>query len=371
MHRHHDLPTERAPLNALAQSWRKPSAPRSIVCIGGGGIVSGAHIPAYRAVGFEVTAVFDLDATRAAHCASLANAVVVDSLEQALALDGVVFDLAVPPQAIAPILEQMPVGSAVLIQKPFGRDLAEASRILAIIQSRHLVAAVNFQLRFSPSMLALHDLVTRGALGRIIDCEMSLHCVMPWENWPFLAQLARMEFVMHSIHYLDLVRHFLGEPRGVWAQTVAHPSAPQLASSRSVAILDYGAQVRAFVATNHHHHFGNEEQRSEFRIEGTNGAAIASFGANLLYPQGAPDSLRVFTSESAHWRDVPLRGSWFPEAFEGPMCNLQRYLSGEDEVLVSSAVDAWRTMALVEACYASSASGATPIPQMESLEERE
>ena len=63
----------------------------------------------------------------------------------------------------------------------------------------------------------------------------------------------------------------------------------------------------------------------------------------------------------SEWSTVPLRGSWFLEAFEGPMSNLQRFVAGEDPKLVSSVEDAIRTMAVVEACYESSVSGATRI----------
>jgi predicted dehydrogenase len=59
---------------------------------------------------------------------------------------------------------------------------------------------------------------------------------------------------------------------------------------------------------------------------------------------------------------VPLRGSWFLEAFEGPMSNLQRFVAGDDDALVSPVEDALRTMAVVEACYESSVRGATPVP---------
>ncbi len=44
---------------------------------------------------------------------------------------GVVFDVAIPPENIASVLERMPSGAAVLIQKPLGRDLADAQRIVA------------------------------------------------------------------------------------------------------------------------------------------------------------------------------------------------------------------------------------------------
>jgi predicted dehydrogenase len=94
-------------------------------------------------------------------------------------------------------------------------------------------------------------------------------------------------------------------------------------------------------------------------VEGTLGAARLTMGVNLSYPSGPPDTMEVFTDEA--WRTVPLRGSWFIEAFEGPMSNLQRVIAAEDSVLVSSVDDAIKTMALVEACYESSEHGAVAI----------
>ena len=62
-------------------------------------------------------------------------------------------------------------------------------------------------------------------------------------------------------------------------------------------------------------------------------------------------------SRGRAWQRVPLRGSWFTEAFEGPMSNLQRFIAGEDAALVSSVDDTIKTMALIEACYESSDQG--------------
>ena len=53
-------------------------------------------------------------------------------------------------------------------------------------------------------------------------------------------------------------------------------------------------------------------------------------GVNLNYPHGEPDELLV-AERGGDWEAVPLRGSWFLEAFEGPMSNLQRVVAGEDE----------------------------------------
>ena len=66
------------------------------------------------------------------------------------------------------------------------------------------------------------------------------------------------------------------------------------------------------------------------------------------------------------WTPIPLRGSWFTHAFEGPMSNLQRFVAGEDARLVSPVQDTIRTMALIEACYQSSDRGGVPVPTVRS-----
>ena len=47
-----------------------------------------------------------------------------------------VFDLAVPGDQILPILKRLPHGSPVLIQKPMGRDLADARQIRTTAHAR-------------------------------------------------------------------------------------------------------------------------------------------------------------------------------------------------------------------------------------------
>jgi predicted dehydrogenase len=79
---------------------------------------------------------------------------------------------------------------------------------------RDLTAAVNFQLRFSPNVLALRDLLTRGALGAIVDIEVRIVIDQPWHLWSFLETAPRLEIPYHSIHYLDAIRSLVGEPSG-------------------------------------------------------------------------------------------------------------------------------------------------------------
>jgi predicted dehydrogenase len=242
-----------------------------------------------------------------------------------------------------------------------GEDLAAARRIRDACRGRRLVAAVNFQLRFSPNMLALRQLIDDGRLGAITDIEVRVVDRQPWEQWAFLVGAPRLEVLYHSIHYLDAIRGLAGEPAGVHCLALRHPQFDRLSDTRSSIILDYGDAVRCSLTLNHTHRQDATRRASFFKVEGIAGAAVATLGVNLDYPTGSPDSLEVALDGGA-WQAIPLRGSWFTAAFEGPMSNLQRVIAGEDASLVSPVDDAVRTMALVEACYLSNESGSTPIP---------
>jgi len=347
----------------LRQSWPRPPAPRPIVVIGAGSIVRDAHLPVYQRLGFPVAGIFDVNAKASAERADAFSIPrVFESIDEAVSMRDVIFDVAIPPENIASVLERLPSGTAVLIQKPMGRDLADARRIVAICRDRKLCAAVNFQLRFAPNMLAIKDAFDRGVFGDILDVEVRINLHTPWNYWAFLKGVPRLEVLMHSIHYLDLIRSLIGEPRGVYCKGVRHPAMQDYSDTRTSIVLDYGDTIRGSLTMNHAHTFGGRYAMSQLKIEGTRGAAIAKMGVNLNYPEGEPDTLEIATEDSNGWSAVALRGSWFLEAFEGPMSNLQRFVAGEDSRLVSGVEDSIRTMAVVEACYESSARGATPIP---------
>jgi predicted dehydrogenase len=174
--------------------------------------------------------------------------------------------------------------------------------------------------------------------------------------------IPRLELLYHSIHYLDSLRHLLGEPRGVFSRATRNPSMPEYPDVASATILDYGPSLRVTVNAFHAHAPLPTHAMSQIRVEGTRGAAVARMGVNLAYPVGEPDTLEIWTSGADRFESVPLRGSWVTEAFEGPMSNLQRFAAGEDASLVSPMGDAVKTMALVEACYLASQAPGTPIP---------
>src|SRR5439155_7860939 len=154
----------------------------------------------------------------------------------------------------------------------------------------------------------------------------------------FLERAPRVEVPYHSIHYLDAIRGIAGEPRGVYCRSVGHPAHPRLRDARSSIILDYGDRLRCSLVMNHTHQPGPKYRASQLIVEGLEAAVRLTWGVNLDYPTGPADTMEI--GENREWRDVPLRGSWFIEAFEGPMSNLQRFIAGEDATLVGAAADA-------------------------------
>ena len=356
------------PAFSYRQSAIVPRNPLPIVSIGLGGIVHDAHYPAYGLVGFDVVGGYDINPERAAMMREkFGIPLLYESLAEAIvqAPPNAVFDVAVPGDAIVDILRELPRGRAVLIQKPMGEDLAQAREILSICQERELVAAINFQLRFAPFIIAARDIIEQGLIGELCDMEFRVQVNTPWHLWGFLFPLPRVEILYHSIHYIDLVRSFCGTPQSVYAKTLSHPTAPELrGGTRSMVIMDYGDNPRVNVMTNHNHAYGGEKQQSYVKFEGSKGAIQIRAGLNMNYPDGVPDRFEYVLLEDGVepcWQTLDIKGSWFPEAFIGTMASLMRYANGETSDLPTSVEDALQTMATVEAAYESSASGGTSV----------
>ncbi|PZO80926.1 MAG: oxidoreductase [Mesorhizobium amorphae] len=348
-----------ARLAALQQGWPMPSAPRPITILGAGGIVRDGHLPAYRKMGLPVAGVFDIDRNAAGKLAAdFGVDTVHDTLDAALAACGRegVFDLALPPTAILGTVERLPQGSVALIQKPLGPDLSVARQIVDALDARGVTAATNFQLRFTPSMLAIRDAVRRGLLGEIVDVEVRLAVYMPWELWSFIPKLDAVEIPLHSIHYLDWIRSTFGEPESVYAKAVKHPRYATQADARSSIILDYGDRIRCALSLNHTYAFGPDHVEATIRVEGTQGAAHLTVGYLVDYIRPVPERLE-FVTQGESWTELPLQGERVPDAFGFVMANLQRFANGEDAVLDTDVHDSVRTMALVDAALRSSRQG--------------
>ena len=335
-----------------------PAYKRNIAIIGAGGIVTDAHLPAYAKAGFNVLAIHDRNIEKATQVAArfkIPN--VLRSLEGLIEFGrsrNCVFDIAVPASEIIPILSLIPDAAGVLIQKPMGEDINTANEILRICRDKGLVAGINFQLRHAPYIMAAKQLIDSGAIGELHDIDVRMTISMPWHLWDFLFHIPRMEILYNSIHYIDMIRYFFGNPDQVAARTIKHPNCEGLANARSSIILDYGDRKRANINTNHGHQFGIRHQESYFKFEGTTGAIKIVAGLNMNYPEGVPDEFEYISLDNKQgWQTMQFDGSWFPDAFIGPMAGLMCKLEQPAFEYINSVEDAIYTMRVVEECYRS------------------
>jgi predicted dehydrogenase len=355
----------------------------AIYIIGAGGIVNDAHLPAYKIAGYHVQGIFDLDNTKAVATAEkFSIPQIFESITSmvAVAKETDVFDIAVPGSQIISILHQLPNNAFVLMQKPMGENLQQANEILELCKKKKLVAAVNFQLRYAPYILAAKKLIgginnerafgtplgDGGKIGVINDIEVNVNVFTPWHLWNFLLASPRVEILYHSIHYIDLIRNLLGNPESVYAKSTRHSSMPELASVRSNIIMDYGDMIRANILTNHCHNYGTPKQQSYIKIEGSKGAVIINFGALINYPRGAADSFEYILldgSAEPQWQQMKIDGSWFPHAFIGSMEQVLLTANSKIAKPDNSVEDCIHTMACVEAAYLSSERGGIELNQ--------
>ena len=349
----------------LQQQPTLPKHPLPILSIGAGNIVQVAHYPSYKAAGFTVLGLTDLhqptaEATAAAH--SIPNVYPsIQAMVDAHRDQRVVYDIAVPAKAVLDVLHLLPHGSFALIQKPLGENIAEARAIRDLCAEKGIAAAVNFQLRTAAYSIATKELIRQGVIGDVTGIDFRVNVRTPWETWVFLEKASRMEVIYHSIHYIDFLRDLYGDPQQLHCMTYKHVEQPRLHSVRSNLLFLYSPEVQATIHTNHGHRWGLDHAESFLKVEGTKGAIKFQMGGNMAYPRSDLDYLKVVTDDTqGEWLDVGLEGSWFPDAFKGPMANVMRLAGGEIEKMPTSVEDACKTMAVCEAAYVS-ADHLTPI----------
>jgi predicted dehydrogenase len=329
-----------------------------IAIVGAGGIVHDAHLPAYRKAGFTVAGIFDLDHERAERVArQFEIPIVYPSLDALLDGPAAIVDVAVPARENLAIARRVAAsGKALLLQKPLAEDLATAQAIAAETERAGIVAAVNQQMRWMPAALAMRNLIRRDLLGEVYQISFLINVETPWRLWPWIMAGERVEVLYHSIHYLDTIRALLGrEPRLVFADGTTAPGYPTRAETRTNIQLIFEGTTRATVLDTHHNSGGLDDQFALFRVEGTEGTAVAELGLLKNYPIGMPDSFRYQSKrlQPGTWIAPTLEGTWFPDAFVGTMASVMRGLEGAPGAPETSVRDNLGTLRVVLAAYQS------------------
>lgn len=336
-----------------------PKHRRKIGICGAGGIVDGAHLPAYKKAGLEVAAIFDVDYGKAKEVASRHSIPTVYQTLGELLCDGevVIVDIAVPAVAQPAIFAEVAAaGKHILAQKPFATTVAAGELMVKQAVDAGVIAAVNQQLRFEEGVAAAHKMVELGWIGKIMNFSVSVNLLTPWELWPWAKDLARLEVMLHSIHYHDLIRWFLGDARTVFCAAGRTDGQFPSGETRTISTALYNNGVTSLVHANHVNR--GEDNYAEYRIDGDQGSIRGTLGLLYDYPTGRVDTLEInsLVMPTDGWQPYPVTTRWFPDAFIGTMGSVMQAIAA-GMPLRSSVAENIGTLKTVAALYASIDSG--------------
>ena len=286
--------------------------------IGAGNIVKIAHLPAYRAAGLPVVALYDPNpAAIFAALEVIPTIEVAESADAILADDRIeVVDIATHPSIRPSLVERaLHAGKHVLSQKPFADDMETARRLVAVAAETGRTLAVNQNGRWAPAWNGASRLIEQGAIGEVVAVTHEFHKYGWWGTETPFDKLDHAAIHDYAIHFLDISLVWMGGalPRAVRARNYRTPTQPEDSHTPWGAWieLDFADGRNAFVRAP-----GRVVGRAEghaFEVFGTAGTLRGSeLGHQAL-------SLETFD----RFEEIPLEGRWFPDAFAGPMLELQ------------------------------------------------
>jgi predicted dehydrogenase len=329
-----------------------------IGCLGSGFIMRDCHLVAYRKAGFNPVAIASRKEISAREVAARHGIATVYSTYEELLNDPSieVLDVAVPPNAQGNLIfEACARGTVkgILAQKPLGVNLAEAKKIVEACEGAGIVLAVNQNMRFDQSVRAAKTLLENGTIGEPVFATIDMRGIPHWMPWQ--EELGWVTLRIMSIHHLDTLRYWFGEPERIFCSVRPDPRTkfPHRDGICSY-ILEYGSGLRCVgvddVWTGPAKEGCPGDIYIRWRIEGMNGLAMGEIGW-CKDPYTSPSTIR-YASKGDKGFQPRWTESWFPDAFVGTMAQLLVALERGTEPEIGGR-DNLRTMALVDAAYES------------------
>ena len=329
--------------------------------LGSGFIVNDCHLVAYRKAGFNPIAI---GSRSLAHASAVAERHHIPNVYKSYRElledpDIEVLDIAVTPDAQLALIKEACVRKTVkgiLAQKPLGMNYAEALEAVRACEQAGIVLAVNQNMRYDHSVRAAKTLLENGALGEPVFATIEMRGIPHWMGWH--QTLGWLTLRIMSIHHLDTFRYWFGDPERIYCSVRTDPRTtfPHTDGICSY-ILEYRDGLRAIGIDDTWTGPAKEGCPGDiyirWRIEGLNGLAIGDIGW-CKDPYTTPSTIRYASRGDSHFQSPVWTESWFPDAFVGTMAQLLVALEDDTEPAISGR-DNLKTMALVDAAYASAA----------------
>jgi predicted dehydrogenase len=341
-----------APELPQRKDWR-------IGCVGSGFIMRDCHLVAYRKAGFNPVAIASRTEKSARETAEQNGIGKVYGTYAELLDDPKVevLDVAVPPNVQANLILEAckrKTVKGILAQKPLGMDLAEAKKIVEACERAGIVLGVNQNMRFDQSVRAAKTLLDDGTIGEPVFATIEMRGIPHWMPWQ--EELGWVTLRIMSIHHLDTLRYWFGDPERIFCSVRPDPRT-KFAHRDGICsyILEYGSGLRCVgmddVWTGPAKEGCPGDIYIRWRIEGMNGLAMGEIGW-CKDPYTSSSTIRYASRGDTGFHEPRWTESWFPDAFVGTMAQLLVALE-KGTVPEIGGRDNLRTMALVDAAYRS------------------
>jgi predicted dehydrogenase len=312
----------------------------------GAGHMGRAHQKAITASGAPVVAVHDVSLEAARHLATEAGSVqdspsvATDRLEEFFdrPLDGVVIATP-PPVRLEPVRMACARRVHLMIEKPPALTLAEGRACRQEIERAGIIAAVGFQLRYTP----LYERLKQMLAGQTVHlartaCTIDYYLNFRMSPWFLQSPISGGPIAEQAIHLLDCVRYLLGDPSPVQASALG---AKKMALDRPEFDAENALQVTYELANGvfggHMNHCGTERFRFDLEVVGPHLALQANVTQNRItgYLHGADIDEPAPPQNSL---GLDKTGAW-----------LRAIETGDRALIRAPYADSLETLALVEA----------------------
>lgn len=250
-------------------------------------------------------------------------------------------------------MQALEAGRHVLLTKPMEASLDACDAMIRLSESKKLLLAVDFDMRFAASSISLRQTLRGGHFGRMLGGQATLKMLrgndyyQRWRIDPSMTGGGAM--CTQGIHYIDFLAFTLGVPSRVrcdtWKQM--HEISDEDLGCSTWEYPD-GAAVMFLCTTS----YPGSSWYSEVELHGTEGAVSLASGGPLTHARS-----RWFANGS--WSDHP------------PMKAQSQWLNAPDNLadavrtgapLVCTGRDARRSQAILEAMYRSARAGGGWVP---------
>ena len=250
-------------------------------------------------------------------------------------------------------------GKAIILQNPMALTLAEADRIVAVVEQHRVPFTLAWQMRVDPHNLLARDLLRSGDFGQLYMVRRR-HCLntQDWgkfeETWHVKPELNRDIFADDAAHAVDFIYWLRGRPASVVAEmgTLLNP---QVVNDNAIAIYRYADGSFAEVSSTFVSPAAGE---NTLEIVAEKGVIIGNYGdspSTSARPAGAPQL--KWWLKGAGWQvsDLPEITSQV-QRIAGLAAPLADFLLGRRPPL-ATAREGRDVLRMIQACYDSAASG--------------